>query len=64
MSNADRLEQRLKRARRPIPMPTLRREFPGGFTQRVSDLRKRGRTVECVKVRVKGKLHTAYLLVA
>lgn len=60
MTDLDRLRKRLTAATRPIAMPTLRREFPGGLTQRVSELKRLGVPVKCLRQHVKGKLRTAY----
>jgi hypothetical protein len=62
MSDLERLRKRLERASRPISMWTLRHEFPGGFTQRVSELRQRGVPIAKTEQWVKGKRRTAYFI--
>lgn len=67
VSDTERLYRRLQSANGPVPMPTLRLEFLGCLTQRVSDLRRelrpRGLDVKNEKKRVNGKLHSTYELV-
>lgn len=63
VSDTERLYRRLKAAREPISMLTLRHEFPGCLTQRTSDLRARGLVIDVITTRVKGKTWSTYELV-
>jgi hypothetical protein len=62
-SDLERLRRRLETASGPISMWDLRQEFPGGLTQRVSELKRAGVRVKCVEFgRVNGKRRTAYVI--
>ena len=58
--------QRLARVFRSRPgqklsMLWLRREFPGGLTQRMTELKRSGMAIVNIKRTVKGKTHSAYV---
>ena len=60
-SQADRVLN-LLRSKEWVRLPEILDLRVANYTARLSDLRKQGYTIECVKENVRGELHTRYRL--